>query len=410
MGNRPLKPNWWRCYCLRVMFRKLGFPEAETGWPQILIRSLEPQRAGGSPVANASRFLFLQYETALGAAIHASPVYEALRRAVPDAHVTVFCSGLPYDVLKYNPHIDRIIHTPHPLKHWNQALCFFARRFLRTRILYDCVVTNSGHRRLRFALLSFLTGVRTRIGFEFPRSLNHLSIAYDSEKSILENNLRLISALGHTYSHTEPAVFFSQREVDQAERLLTELGISQERALVAFQTQTSGGEPNQWYDHRFSLLAEQFYDSTKAQILFVGTKPEGHRIEAIRAGMHGPSYSAAGRTDVSTLAALLAHCDLLITLDTGTMHVGRAVRVPMVIIAPAKNPEHEWLPPVNEHIRVLIRREIACARCGKTYCPTRECMDEIRVHTVLSAAMDQLAKFPPSPSARRERVSRWTRT
>src|SRR5579859_6339862 len=126
----------------------------------------------------------------------------------------------------------------------------------------------------------------------------------------------------------------------------------------------------------------------------------------MRRQLRAPAYSAAGRTDIPRLAALLGLCDLLVTLDTGTMHVGRAVGVPMVVIAPAKNPAHEWLPIGKKHIRILMRKDIPCARCGKTYCATRECMDEIGVPEVVEAIKAHLTEFPPSATERWRRISR----
>jgi len=370
------------------------------------VRWLEGWDTPKPALRSARRFLFLQYETALGTAVHATPLYEALRKALPAAEITVACSGMPCGVLKYNPHIDALIRTPHPLTQWGRTLACFLGRMRRQRHEFDCVITDSGNRRSRFALLALLTGVSRRVGFQTTCDFNHASAAYDLERSVLANNLSLLEVLGHDYEPTEPAVFFSAREIEQAGALLRSQGWREEMPLVALQTQTSGGEPNQWYDDRFVQLADQLHQSTQAHMVFVGARAEVPRIEAMRAAMRAPSHSAAGQTDIPGLAALLSRCDLLVTLDTGTMHVGRAVDVPMVVIAPAKNPEHEWLPPGREHIRVLLRRDIGCARCRKTFCATRECMDEITTGEVLDAARQQLRQFPPSPMARQRRTAR----
>jgi ADP-heptose:LPS heptosyltransferase len=371
---------------------------------RLLTRSFE-ERWTPSKLKSAKRFLFLQYETALGTAVHATPAYEALRNAVPDAMIAVACNGLPYEVLKYNPNIDAIIQTPHPLNHWPQTVLFFITKFWKARGQYDCVITDSGNRRSRFALLAFLTGVRCRVGFKTSFNLNHASLAYDLQKSVLANNLDIIGLFGHRCAPLEPAVYFSQLEVARVNSILRKQGIRDEKPIVAFQTQTSGGEPNQWYDDRFVKLADKFYHATGAQIVFVGAKSENDRIENIRAAMTSPSYSAVGQTDIAALAALLGRCDLLITLDTGTMHVGRSVNVPMVVIAPAKNPLFEWLPPERDNVRVLIRKDIACAGCRKIFCATRECMDQIHPEEVLQAAISHLQKFPACPLQRQTRNS-----
>ena len=358
-----------------------------------------------SELRAAKRFLCFQFETALGAAVHATPFYEALRRAIPDASITVAGTRVPYEVLKYNPHIDEFVLIPQPQLEWKRALGCFLTTVRRKRRQFDCVVMDSGNRRSRFMLLALVSGVRRRLGFSMPRDWNHASLQYDSTKSILDNNLRLVGLLGHPYNPTEPGVFFSQTELEHAESFRREHEISAQRPIVAIQTQTSGGEPNQWYDDRFVLVADHLYQSCGAQLIFVGTLREQARIDSIRNRMRAPSVSAAGRTDLPGLAALLAGCDLLVTLDTGTMHVGRSVGMPMVVIAPAKNPEHHWLPPRSERVRLLMRRDITCRECGKLFCATRECMDQITAPEVMAAAEQHLTAFPCSAGARLERIA-----
>src|SRR5215813_5869126 len=174
-------------------------------------------------------------------------------------------------------------------------------------------------------------------------------------------------------------------------------------------TQTSGGEPNQWFDDRFIALADSLYQQTGVQIIFLGTKSEVSRVETLRHRLRSPSFSAAGCTDIPALAALLSGCDLLVTLDTGTMHVGRAVRVPMVVLAPGKNPEHEWLPLAAEQIRVLRRADVDCTPCRTNPCVGRECMLRIQVPEVLEAILAHLQKFPCSAASRQSRVSQGLR-
>jgi ADP-heptose:LPS heptosyltransferase len=376
---------------------------------QSFVRWSTPTRCYASDLRRARRFLFLQFETALGTAVHATPLYEGLRKAVPDAHVAVLANGIPFEVLKYNPHIDRLVLTPHPLKNWMAPLGFFLTNVRRHRADLDCLLTDSGNARSRFHLLGLLSGVPCRLGFKVPWDFNHVSLSYDANQSVLHNNLRLIGLLGHSCEPAEPAVYFTSAELDQARGLLERQGISQRKPLVAFQTQTSGGEPNQWFEDRFIALVDALYEQARPQMVFLGTKAEITRVEALRKGLRAPSFSIAGGTDIPGLAAFLSGCDLLVTLDTGTMHVGRAVRVPMVVIAHGKAPAHEWLPPAAEHIRVLRRAGVECTPCRTNPCVTRECMRRIQVPEVLDAILEQMAKFPFSSAARQARVSRGLR-
>src|SRR5262245_59917439 len=163
-------------------------------------------KGGAAGLRRARRFLFFQYETALGAAVHATPVYEALRKAVPDAHIAVLSHEIPSEVLKHNPNIDVLALTPHPFKNWLVSLQFFIGRVRRRRTDFDCVVTDSGNGRFRLHLLAIVSGVPLRVGFRIPRDFNHASLSYDPDQSLIHNNLRLLELLGHSYEPAEPAV------------------------------------------------------------------------------------------------------------------------------------------------------------------------------------------------------------
>src|SRR5262249_36798251 len=160
------------------------------------------------------RFLFLQYETALGTAVHATPLYEALRKAVPDAYVAVVASGIPFEVLRYNPHIDTLTLTPHPLKNWSASLRYFLTKVRHHRAQFDCVMTDSGNGRSHLHLLALLSGIPCRLGFKVPWDFNHASLSYDPNQSVLHNNLRLLGLLGYSYELVEPAVYFTRAELD----------------------------------------------------------------------------------------------------------------------------------------------------------------------------------------------------
>jgi len=90
------------------------------------LRLVESGAKRGRELSAARRFLFLQYDTALGSAVTATPIYEALRLAMPDAYIAVACHGISQQALKHNPNLDEIFVTPDPLKEWRRAAGFFS--------------------------------------------------------------------------------------------------------------------------------------------------------------------------------------------------------------------------------------------------------------------------------------------
>ena len=133
--------------------------------------------------------------------------------------------------------------------------------------------------------------------------------------------------------------------------------------------------------------------------IFVGTEKDAAPIEELRKDLPEKGISLAGKTTIAELAALLAQCDLIVSLDTGTFHVARAVGLPGVVIAPAWQSPLEWLPVQSERYRVLRGPSIRDI-------PPDYSIDEISVEQVCDAAQSLLEKYPADPAQRASRVER----
>lgn len=362
-------------------------------------------RSGASSAGARPRILFLQYETALGAAVNAAPVFEAVRRAVPNAFIAVAAAGLPYAILKNDPHIDQIIGTPDPHRSLARAAWSMMRRIARNGD-FDWVVTDTGNMKTRIAVLALLSGARVRGGYTVAPELYNRVISADARLSVRQNNLRVATLFDCQPAPLEPRIYFTTEACAAAEALLARHGIDEDAWRLVFVTQTSGGQPSRWYDSRFAAVADRLAERYGASILFVGTGSERADIEKLRQQMNGRSVNLAGETDIPTLCALLSLSDLTVTLDTGTMHLARATGVPTVIVAAAWQPAHEWLPIGVPSCRIVRRNDIGCANCRRFVCATHECMDEISAADVAAAAEAALAEFAPSAEARKARLAR----
>jgi ADP-heptose:LPS heptosyltransferase len=358
----------------------------------------------GSPqLVKSKRLLFLQYEMALGSAVNATSIFEAFKKFRPDLHVTVASTGLSYEVLKYNPWIDHLIETADPHKSFVET----AGQLLRAISgggRADCIVTNFGNMKKRLALLGLLNPSALQVGYTLAPELYDATLQPNAGISVLANNLRVLDLFAGGTIAIEPKVFFPEYSLAALDALLSKSRRADVAMLVVFVTQTSGGQPTRWYDDRFAAVADYLSARHGAQIAFAGTASQSAGIDQIRAAMSRQSVNLAGETDLPTLSALLCTADLVVTLDTGTMHVARAAGVPMVIIASAWQPAHEWLPLGVARCRILRRNVTSCSGCRNFVCTTRACMDEITAEDAIMAAESLLASFPPSAAERQRRV------
>jgi len=95
----------------------------------------------------------------------------------------------------------------------------------------------------------------------------------------------------------------------------------------------------------------------------------------------------AGKTGLKELAGLFSLADLVLTPDTGPMHLAAAVQAPLIALF---GPTAPWRtgPYGNNH--VILRKPLACSPCFKKKCPTMECMKSLSVEEVLEAVEKKL--------------------
>jgi ADP-heptose:LPS heptosyltransferase len=221
-------------------------------------------------------------------------------------------------------------------------------------------------------------------------------LEYDRGVSLIENNLRLARVLGCETEQVEPRVFFSRENVETARGLVKKVN-PEGRPLVVMVTQNSGGQATGWHTERFVRVIRHAEEGLGCAVAYVGTSGDAAAIEAIRVAAGGIGVSVAGRTSVTELAALLAMSDAIVTLDTGTMHVGRAVKTPMVVLGPSWQKPIEWMPLGVKKVRILRGEDRDAAPEGYR-------LDEISAESVIAALDDLLRTYPADAKARADRV------
>jgi ADP-heptose:LPS heptosyltransferase len=355
-------------------------------------------RFSQAELAEIRNFLVLQYESPLGSVVHATPLFEALKRAVPDCHITVAASSIAASVLYLNPYIDRCVVTPNPLEDFSGSVRAVRMLLQSTPSGARCVITTIGNQRTRLAFLSLLVGSAVRVGYTLAPELYDVPLRFDPERGQIEGNLDIVRSLGHPVPFYEPRIFFSQKDVANAEAWLGSLATPTAPRIV-FVTQNSGGQRNQWSADRFQQVISSLSSASGAIPIFVGTEKDAAPIEELRKDLPEKGISLAGKTTIGELAALLAQCDLIVSLDTGTFHVARAVGLPGVVIAPAWQSPLEWLPVQSELYRVLRGPSIRDI-------PSNYLIDEISVEQVCDAAQSLLKQYPADSTQRTSRTER----
>ncbi len=163
---------------------------------------------------------------------------------------------------------------------------------------------------------------------------------------------------------------------EYCDSLLSDVGFTNTGPLIALQAGASQGK-RQWDPLKFVQLAKILVNQHNARVVLTGSAKESNIIDPIVAGCASPNVvSFAGKTSVPQLAALLERAEILVTGDTGTMHMAVAVDTPVVAMFLASAFGFETGPYSEGNL--VLQPVIGCGPCNPNKsCARPDCHENI---------------------------------
>ncbi len=152
------------------------------------------------------------------------------------------------------------------------------------------------------------------------------------------------------------------------------------------------GTAKRWLPERFAAVAELVSRRTGTKVAIVGGPAERPLAEAIAGAMRAPVRVLCGETTLPELVGVLSHLRLLVTNDSGPMHVAAALGIPLLAVFGST----DWreTAPVGARAR-LLREPVECAPCLLRECPIdHRCMRRVTVDRVADAALEMMTEAP----------------
>jgi heptosyltransferase-2 len=354
----------------------------------------------------------------LGDAVMTTPALQRLREAKPDAHVTLLTHAKLRDLWLHHPAVDSVLTFES-----GETVFTVARRLRTGQFTAALVLPNSP----RSALETFIARIPCRIGLSRPwrnflltdriqprggtvemhkrtlaeiqelNSAGSLHPRRDIPVSAhhLYQYLQLAAALGANPEPVQPRVEVTQHEVIA---IRERFGLSADSGTLLFGLNPGAeyGTAKRWPRERFVAAAIELQRRTKCHWWIFGGKADeplassiAAEIAAAKACPPGSVQNLAGQTSLRELCAALKACAVVITNDTGPMHVAAAVGTPVVVPFGSTSPEltGPGLPGDPRHR--LLKAHVACSPCFLRECPIDfRCMNGISTVDVVKAAME----------------------
>ena len=367
--------------------------------------NLTPKRCS-TTLQDANRRILIMRTGAFGDILMGTPLIATLRNSYPDGWICWIVAHTERQALDANPYLDEILvwngddfSRARNIKTW--LINFATLKSLRQELKLRKFDTFISYQAEEWPKLTKMIDAPMKIGF----------FDYFSFKKIKPSTLRKTKALfrfkvtkhEHPCHRTEQyfsvikylglneplekrmSIGFTQDDLDVARLVLQQNGIDFNESFIAIIPVTTWITKN-WQTDRFAQVADQISLQFGCKVVLLGSQKDQEGINAVAHSMQIKPFAAAGLFTFRQMSALISECVLLISGDSGPMHVAGAVDTPFVSIFGSTAPE-KYRP--KDAIGIVVRNDVPCSPCESYDCknlssPLR-CLTSIPVEAVYDA-------------------------
>ena len=324
----------------------------------------------------------------LGDVLFSTPAIRAIRKKYSDSHIAALVVPRCREVLEHNPDLNEIISYQEKGDHRSLWGKWRLVRDLRRR-KFDLAFIF--HRSFTRALMVYLAGIPDRVGYAAKGRgfLLTRPVAVPSGKlHKVEYFLQLVRQSGIDSCGKAYGFYVSDDDRAWVLNFFTEHNITPADFLVVL---NPGGnwEPKRWPADRFAELANHLVDLHQARIIITGEHKDKVLAERIAQGMNSQPISLCGKTSLTQLFALFDRVNLVISGDSGPMHIASAGRARVIALFGPTSPEITG--PSGKDGEFVLWKDVGCeVPCYDFSCSENRCLKAITVEDVLKVVKQSL--------------------
>lgn len=325
---------------------------------------------------------------AIGDLLQLTPALRALHGKYPEARISVLVgSAATAPLFRHNPHVHEAIVFDRRGEHRTFPSLSRLWRYLHGE-RYDLVL-NYQRSNLKAWILASAA---------FPCRVLVYNKARGRTVHAVVNHLETLAPLGIDAARVEQRLelFLGEDECRYVGELFELQGLTGKKVVAL-----NPGASNLikcWSTGQFAALGDRLAMELGAKVVLVGGRAERELAEGICSKMRCAPLNLVEKTSLLQLGAVLARCNLLVSGDTGPMHMATAVGTPVVALFGAIEPLRTG--PVGEGHVVIRHAELSCVPCNAKSCKNNEhlaCMERITVDEVFQAVVAILGKGDGKP-------------
>lgn len=337
------------------------------------VSSVTPIDGGSSSVPSNKRILLIK-PSSLGDIVHTLPVVSAIKAQWPGSHMTWLVKRQWAGLVERVEGIDRVWLVDPTVASWvMQGQALRAEQF-------DLAIDLQGL--FRSGVLARLSGAPMRIGFANGREgspwfYTHRVSVPDSDIHAVDRYLLLAAALGISLPR-QPRFAFRMLDEDltAVRELFQHHGCSIDKPWVAMSV-GARWLTKRWPLTSFAAVADHLYESHRAPVVIIGGADDQLDADRLQSLMKRPCINLSGEVPLRCLPALLSKATVMITNDSGPMHIAAACGVPVVAMFGPTSATRTGPYGPGHHV---LTGQISCSPCFSRVCrhdPEMECLTRI---------------------------------
>jgi len=343
----------------------------------------------------------------MGSIVLASPAVEKLKKKYPGCHVSFLTFEFNRAVCEMIPSVDEIITIPIHGSFWSFAKETLSVILRLRREKFDFLADFEFFTRFS-ALITFLSGAKVKAGFHaweaYRGNLHDILVPFNYYWHVIDNFINLATGDGFSRNAVPvPRLRVPHEAEGSVSTILREQGVLSEDTI--FVINPNAGElalERRWPREYFVQLVRMLEKKYHAKILLIGGSSEEEYTLGIAKEADIPAVvSLAGRLTIKQLATLLSKADLMITNDSGPLHLACALGVKTISFFGPETPVLYGPSTKSHHV---FYKNISCSPCINVHNTKTarcrhghpDCLELIGVDEVLEAVESLLA--PPGDS------------
>ena len=335
----------------------------------------------------------------IGDLILASRSIRAIRNGFPNADIHLLTSTDASSVAQYYDYVNHIWSFPiREMRKSNRHFFDIIKLIFRLRkTKFDLAINfyrvGSWTGTLKMGVLFFLLNARRKIGhdskgFGFFVS-DKVPRATFKDRHLADAMMLLARSAGGRPDGKSIEIFWDSESEAKWNYVFSGKNPPLQEIYIGI---NAGGdrENRRWNPDNYALLADRLIKNFNAKIILLAGPGEEHISQKIQQKMKNDSINLGGKLTLSDLGFVISELDLLITNDSGPMHIGAATNTPLVAIFGPENPSL-FHPYTSADNYIVVQKHLNCQPCKSKKCDHISCLNDITVSEVFEATEEMLS-------------------